>query len=200
MAPDEKGTYVDLDGDVNPVSELVAAARDGDHTSWNRLVDRYTPLLLSIIRRHRLQGDDAEVVVQTVWLRLVEKLGSIREPEALPGWILTTARNECLHVIKARTFVSPTDFEDRGWPDGAGPSALDSDSLTAERHEALLKALAVLPERQRALLLLLLEDPPPSYREISARLDVPVGSIGPTLARAVARVRAHDAVQALIDA
>jgi RNA polymerase sigma factor (sigma-70 family) len=191
---------VDLDPDVSPVSELVATALQGDSTSWDRLVARYNPLLLSVIRRHRLQGDDAEDVVQTVWLRLVEKLGSIREPEALPGWILTTARNECLRLIKARTSVSPTDLADREWPDGTGPSAVDSDLLAAERHEALLMALTGLPERQRALLELLIEDPPLSYEEISARLDVPVGSIGPTRARALAGVRAHDAVQALLDA
>jgi RNA polymerase sigma factor (sigma-70 family) len=191
---------VDFDDDESSVSQLVAAALQGDHTSWNRLVDRYTPLLLSVIRRHRLQGDDAEDVVQTVWLRLVEKLEGIREPEALPGWIITTARNECLHLIKARRFVSPTDLEDRGWPEGTGPSAVDSDLLEVERHEALLMALAELPERQRALLLLLIEDPPLSYEEIGRRLGVPVGSIGPTRARALARVRAYEAVQALLNA
>jgi RNA polymerase sigma factor (sigma-70 family) len=153
-----------------------------------------------VIRRHRLHGDDAEDVVQTVWLRLVEKLGSIREPEALPGWILTTARNECLHLIKARKSVAPTDLEDRGWPDGTGPAPVDSDLLEAERHEALLVALAGLPERQRRLLLLLMEDPPLSYEEIGSRLGVPVGSIGPTRARALARIRANGAVQALLDA
>jgi RNA polymerase sigma factor (sigma-70 family) len=191
---------VDLDDDESSVSQLVAAALQGDHTSWNRLVDRFTPLLLSVIRRHRLQGDDAEDVVQTVWLRLVEKLEGIREPEALPGWIITTARNECLHLIKARRFVSPTDLEDRGWPEGTGPSAVDSDLLEVERHEALLMALAELPERQRALLLLLIEDPPLSYEEIGRRLGVPIGSIGPTRARALARVRAYEAVQALLNA
>jgi len=191
---------VDLDGAERPVSELVAAALNGDHPSWNRLVDRYTPLLLSVVRRYRLQGDDAEDVVQTVWLRLVEKLGSIREPEALPGWILTTTRNECLHVIKSRTSASPTDLEDRGWPDGAGPAAVDSDLLVAERHEALLMALAALPERQRALVLLLIEDPPLSYEEIGTRLGVPVGSIGPTRARAMVKIRAYGAVQALLNA
>jgi RNA polymerase sigma factor (sigma-70 family) len=191
---------VDLDGDENPVSELVAAALHGDPASWNRLVDRYTPLVLSVVRRHRLQEDDAEDVVQTVWLRLVEKLGSIREPEALPGWILTTTRNECLHVIKARRSISPTDLEDRGWPDGAGPAAVDSDLLEAERHEALLMALAALPDRQRELVLLFIEDPPLSYEEIGSRLGVPVGSIGPTRTRALARIRSYGAVQALLNA
>ena len=191
---------MDRDCCENPVLELVAAALSGDPTGWDRLVDRYTPLVLSVVRRHRLQGDDAEDVVQTVWLRLIEKLGTIREPEALPGWIVTTARHECLHLIRARKLVAPADLEDRGWPDGTGPAAIDSDLLEGERHEALLMALSGLPDRQRELLLLLIEDPPLSYDQISARLGVPVGSIGPTRARALARIRSYGAVQALLNA
>jgi RNA polymerase sigma factor (sigma-70 family) len=190
VGPDDEGS----------VPELVAAALAGDSASWNRLVDRYTPLVLAIVRRHRLQGSDAEDVVQTVWLRLVEHLGAIRQPAALPGWIVTTARNECLHVIRGQKQVSPTDLGEQGWPDGAGGPAIDRDLLEAERHEALLVALAELPDRQRALLLLLLEDPPLSYEEISRRLGLPVGSIGPTRARALARIRTHHTVQALLDA
>jgi len=191
---------VDPDGAENPVPELVAAALNGDHTAWDRLVDRFTPLLLSVIRRHRLRGDDAEDVVQTIWLRLVEKLGSIREPAALPGWIVTTARNECLHVIRAGRTVSPTDLQDRGWADGTGPAPVDNGLLEAERHEALLTAMAQLPERQRALLLVLIEDPPPSYEEVSRRLGVPIGSIGPTRARALDRIGSSEGVGALLDA
>ncbi|WP_222263176.1 RNA polymerase sigma factor [Modestobacter marinus] len=189
MDPDDEGS----------VSEVVAAALDGDQASWNRLVDRYTPLVLSIVRRHRLQGSDAEDVVQTVWLRLVEHLGGIRQPAALPGWIVTTARNECLHVLRGQKLVSPTDLGEHGWPEGAGNPAIDRDLLEAERHEALLIALAELPDRPRALLQLLIEDPPLSYEEISRRLGLPVGSIGPTRARALARIRSHSSVQALLD-
>ena len=117
-----------------------------------------------------------------------------------PGDVeLTTARNECLHVLKGSRLVSPTDLGEEGWPDATGTGGLDSDMLKAERHAALLSALAELPERQRALLLLLIEDPPLSYDEISRRLEMPVGSIGPTRARALARVRAHHAVQSLLD-
>jgi RNA polymerase sigma factor (sigma-70 family) len=184
--------------DEGSVSELVAAALDGDHSSWNRLVDRYTPLVLAIVRRHRLQGSDAEDVVQTVWLRLVEHLGGIRQPAALPGWIVTTARNECLHVIRGQKLVSPTDLGEQGWPDGAGTPAVDRDLLEAERHEALLIALAELPDRQRDLLLLLIEDPPLSYEEISRRLGLPIGSIGPTRARSLSRLRGSSQLQALI--
>jgi RNA polymerase sigma factor (sigma-70 family) len=190
-----------VDGDdAPPIPALVESALAGDAASWNRLVERYTPVVLSVVRRFRLQGSDADDVVQVVWLRLVEKLGSIREPGALPGWIVTTTRRECLHLVKARQLMAPADLSDRAPPSGTGDTALDSDLLEAERHEALLAALAELPDRQRRLLLLLLEDPPVSYDEISARLDMPVGSIGPTRARALARIRSSHAMQALLNA
>jgi RNA polymerase sigma factor (sigma-70 family) len=191
---------VDDDNDGSPVPELVAAALDGDQQAWNRIVDRYTPLVLSVVRRYRLAGSDAEDVVQTVWLRLVEQLGRIRQAQALPGWIVTTTSHECLHVIKGRQRAVPTDLSDEGWPQGTGDPAVDTDLLAAERHAALLAALAELPERQRAVLLLLLHDPPLPYEEIGRRLGVPVGSIGPTRARALERIRSSDAMQSLLRA
>ena len=186
---------------AGPVPELVAAAVAGDQGAWGRLVSRYTPLVLSVVRRHRLQGTDAEDVVQTVWLRLVEHLGDLREPAALPGWIVTTTRNECFRTVRARRVVpseDPTVHRQRVAADPAVDPAVDVGLLDAERHEALLAALAELPERQRALLLLLITDPPTAYEEISARLGIPVGSIGPTRARALSRIRAHPAVGALM--
>jgi RNA polymerase sigma factor (sigma-70 family) len=187
-------------GEDDPVTELVAAAIEGDHTSWNALVDRYSLLVSSVVRRYHLQGSDAEDVVQTVWLKLVENLSGIRQPGALPGWLVTTTRNECLHVLRGQKHAFPADLGEEKWSDADGTPAIDTDLLDSERHEALLMALAELTERQRSLLLLLIEDPPLSYEEISRRLGLPVGSIGPTRARALARVRAYQAVQALLDA
>ncbi|MGH3370240.1 MAG: RNA polymerase sigma factor [Nocardioidaceae bacterium] len=188
-------------GDESPVPDLVASALAGDQGAWNQLVVRYTPLVLSIVRRHRLQGNDAEDAIQTVWLRMVEHLGDVREPRALPGWIVTTARNECLRLLKARRLVSPADLtEHRGRGTGEAETAVDAGMLDSERHEALLAALAELPDRQRSLLLLLIEDPPLAYDEISRRIGIPVGSIGPTRARALARVRAYPKVTALLQA
>jgi RNA polymerase sigma factor (sigma-70 family) len=189
------------DDEPSPVPWLVAAAVDGDAAAWQELVARYTPLVLSVVRRHRLQDDDAEDVVQTLWLRLVEHLGELREPAALPGWILTTVRNECLRVIRGRRVLPSSDpFAHRG---AAGAEVvdepMDTTMLEDERHAALLAAMAVLPQRQRELLALLIEDPPVPYEEISTRLGIPVGSIGPTRARALARVRAHPDVQGLLD-
>ncbi len=190
---------MDGDGDADPIPALVAAAVDGDPVAWNSLVERYTPLVLSVVRRYRLQGSDADDVVQVVWLRLVEKLRDIREPRALPAYVVTTTRHECLHVLDAHRQVSSAALDDHLPVTGALDAALDNGLLEAERHEALLAALAELPVRQRSLLLLLLEDPPLPYDEISRRLGMPVGSIGPTRARALARIRAHRAVQELMN-
>jgi RNA polymerase sigma factor (sigma-70 family) len=181
----------------SPVAVLVAGALAGDRTSWDRLVARYTPLVLSVVRRYRLSPSDADDVVQTVWLRLVEHLGGLREPEALPRYIVQTATHECYRLFGARKHVMLVDPTDPGVPEVTDGPPIDTHILAAERQQQLLAALAELPDRQRELLFLLLEDPPPSYEQISARLDMPIGSIGPTRARAFARLREVAAVVAL---
>lgn len=186
--------------DDTPVTTAVLAAREGDQAAWDRLVDRFVPLVASVVRRHRLYGQDAEDVSQTVWLRLVEHLDAIREPRALPGWIVTTTRNECLRVITARRRSTPFDPSTReDLADPADPADPDEAMVRGERHEALLSALAQLPDHQRDLLLLMMADPPLSYAEIGRTLGIPVGSIGPTRARALDRVRSCPDVVALMD-
>jgi RNA polymerase sigma factor (sigma-70 family) len=180
------------------VGELVTAARNGDQGSWNDLVDRFLPLVTRLISRFRLYGADAEDVNQTVWLRLVEHLDTIREPNAVPGWIATTTRHECLAALRRRGRATPVDPQDGSPFDRLLAEQDPCDELVREeRHRALLAGLAELPEDRRELLLLLLEDPPPSYAEISRRLGMPVGSIGPTRARALDHLRSTGALTAL---
>jgi RNA polymerase sigma factor (sigma-70 family) len=196
-----------MHGDETPVADLVRDARAGRSDAWDALVERYTPLVVSVIRRYRLQGSDLEDVVQTLWLRLVEHLGDIREPQALPGWIVTTVRNECLGTLRQRQRTRPFDpLAAVGELELTGPVSVDGavavdvgvvDGMAESgRHEVLLQALAELPDNQRRLLLLLVTDPPLSYGEISSRLGIPIGSIGPTRARALQRIRQHHAVAA----
>ena len=181
------------------VPELVAAARGGDQNAWNAIVDRFLPLVTGVVARHRLFGADAEDVNQTVWLKLVEHLGRLREPEALAGWIATTTRHECLALLRRRQRSSPVDPGSYGAFDrDPDQSDLADDLLREERHQALRDGLRELPEDRRRLLLMLISDPPPSYHEISRTLGIPVGSIGPTRARALDHLRSTGAIRALL--
>ncbi|WP_183095588.1 RNA polymerase sigma factor [Nocardioides stalactiti] len=183
---------------TDPLATLVLAARGGDHHAWDAIVDRFLPLVGAIIRRHRLSEADGDDVSQTVWLRLVEHLDALREPDALPGWIRTTTRNECLRVINVRGRTQPVDpLEQHGGLDAVTDDAVEDDLLAAERRQLLREALAELPAGRRELLLLLLADPPIGYEEISARLGIPIGSIGPTRARALEQLRRTKAIRSL---
>jgi RNA polymerase sigma factor (sigma-70 family) len=170
------------------VSALVISARDGDSASWDAVVERFLPLVHSVISRYRMSPADAADVNQTVWLRLVEHLADLREPAALPGWLVTTARREALRLLEARNRSLPVD------PAAATLDAVDDEDVAEslirdERARALRAALDELPAARRELLALLSTDPPTPYDEISRRLGIPVGSIGPTRARALAQLR-----------
>jgi RNA polymerase sigma factor (sigma-70 family) len=159
---------------------------------------RYAPLIASILARHRIFNADADDVSQMVWLRMLEHLANLREPRALPRYLVTTATNEAYRWIRLAQRVRPFDpqAQDTEQP---GDADLAEPVLLAERRSALLAALAELPGRQRDVLLLLLEDPPVPYQEISKRLDIPVGSIGPTRQRALRELRESPAIAALLD-
>src|SRR5437773_8389728 len=141
------------DGDY-PVTWLVDRAAAGDEQAWQEIVERYAPLLASVTRRFRLTTAEAQDVGQIVWLRLVEHLGNLREPRALPMWIITTAKRESLRCVSDRRRTVSHDPLDPSWQSPpAGDAEPVAGLLRAERHEALLAGLAELPERQRELLL-----------------------------------------------
>jgi RNA polymerase sigma factor (sigma-70 family) len=167
---------------------LLEAAARGDQAAWDALVDRYANLLWSVARAHRLSDADAADVVQTTWLKLVEHLGRIKDPERLPGWLATTARHECLRQIRRAGRERPSD--DRDWPDEPGQSVtVDAALLLGERDAVLWRALATLSAQCRQLLRVLMATPPPSYAEVSDALGMPIGSIGPTRQRCLERLR-----------
>jgi RNA polymerase sigma factor (sigma-70 family) len=192
-------THRTRDGSV--VADLVARAGGGDDRAWGGLVQRYAPLIWSICRRHRLGDGDAEDVGQTVWLALVDHLDKVREPAALAGWLATTTRRECVRVLRTDRAGQPAGHvpDVERLPDERGESA-EQELLAAERHAALREALAGLPPADQRLIAMLTADPPVPYAEISVRLGIAVGSIGPTRARCLARLRRHPAIAALIDA
>ncbi|HEY7594669.1 MAG TPA: sigma-70 family RNA polymerase sigma factor [Actinophytocola sp.] len=178
------------------VVDLVHRAAGGDQAAWDAIVARYAPLVWGICRRHRLSDMDADDVGANVWLRLVERLGTIKEPAALPGWLATTTRNECLQVLRAKRRHVPV--ENAEFRDEEGPPS-DEWLLTQERHIALRAALESLSDRCRHLLTLLFGEPPTPYIAISDSLGMPVGAIGPSRARCLDALRRSPALTSLRD-
>ena len=184
------------------VAALVRRAADGDHGAYDAIVKRFAGLVWHIGLAHRLSPPDAADVSQTVWLRLVEQLGRIREPERLGAWLATTARHECLAVLRRSQRSIPVDLDAPDAPmvttgdDVVGSTRLEDD----EQAVTLRAAWARLPERCQALLSLLLADPPASYDEIAEALAMPVGSIGPTRLRCLHRLRNDRTVAGITEA
>ena len=163
------------------------SAAHGDDSAWRLLVDRFSGLVWATARAHRLARDDAADVAQTTWLRLVEHLDRIREPDRLGAWLATTARHESLRLLR------------RGVREQPATTPICSRHRTTRRstassvdpaHDgALWRAFAALSERCKSLLRLLISDEEPSYEEVGAALGMPVGAIGPTRMRCLERLR-----------
>jgi len=188
-------------GGSSAVADLIARARHGDERAWRALVERYASLIWSICRRYRLSEADTEDVGQSVWLLLVDQLDRIRDPAALPGWLATTTRRKCAQVASAAQgpLVPQYVLDAEILPDERAET-VEQILLIAERHAVLREAFADLPSFGQRLIAMLIADPPLPYAEISARLGIPVGSIGPTRARYLERLRRHPAIAALINA
>jgi RNA polymerase sigma factor (sigma-70 family) len=170
-----------------PLDALIRAAHDGDEAAWGTIVDRFSGLVWSTARAHRLSGSDASDVAQTTWLRLVENLDRIQNPDALGAWLATTARRECLRLIRLRGRELATD--ETGLFDAPGEDTIDQRLITGERDRALAGALRTIGERCQSLLRMLAAPEPPSYEEIGAALGMPIGAIGPTRARCLDKLR-----------
>jgi RNA polymerase sigma factor (sigma-70 family) len=187
--------------DNQPVTDLVTRAKNGEMQAWDALVERYAPLIWSICRRFRLDGADAEDVGQAVWLKLIIHLNHLRDSAALPGWLATTTRRECSRVFRAagarRAGEQVLNAENLPDTDTAGA---EQELLAAERHAALRDAFTRLAPGCQQLLALVTADPPVPYAEISARLGISVGSIGPNRRRCLDRLARDPVIAALINA
>ena len=181
--------HVDIIDPVDEVAALVLAAAGGDQRAWDGLVERYHRLVWAVVRTYRLSPADAADVTQITWQRLVEHLGTLRDPARVGAWLATTARREALHLAQQRRAdldrVADVDLV-------LLPSAAQSveDALVRdESGAALFRAVRELDERCQVLLRALAVSPPPRYDEISKALGMPIGSIGPTRGRCLDRLR-----------
>ena len=169
------------------IARLVARSASGDASAWDELVDRFAPLVWGIARAHRLSDSDAEDAFQATWLLLLEHIDRLTHPERLAGWLTTVARREALRIAQRSVRTLPVDEEHPALATEGDESL--AGILSVERDAVVRRALATLPERDQALLTLLVAEPRRSYAQIAQALDIPIGSIGPTRARSLERLR-----------
>jgi RNA polymerase sigma factor (sigma-70 family) len=182
--------------DTDEVGGLARSAATGDAAAWEALVARFGGLVWAVARGYRLSPADAADVFQTTWLRLTEHLSRINSPEHVGAWLATTARRESLRVVRAGVRNVPADdatLLHLGQVDDYTPeqALLDAEQamLDSQRAKRLWQAFRKLSARCQQLLRVLMATPAPSYAEVAAALDMPVGSIGPTRARCLDQLR-----------
>jgi len=171
--------------------ELVSRIRAGDESGWRDMSDQYAPLLRWIARHYRLSPEDADDVVQLTWLRCLEHIDQLADPDRLGGWLATTCRRECIRLATKARRELPLHEPDLARLIDSGRDDGDPyvEVAVRDQRDRLHHAISALPERQKALLVELLRQDSQSYLDLSRRLGLPVGSIGPTRRRAVTRLR-----------
>jgi RNA polymerase sigma factor (sigma-70 family) len=176
-----------LPADESDLVEVVAAARAGSGAAWEALIERFDGLVAAIARRCRLSDADVAEVRQTTWLRLVENLDRIEQPDRLAGWLATTSRRESLRIATRRAAVSVTDALYLKADDEVG--ALDAGLLKDEQERSIRIATERLSPRCQHLLGLLMGDHDLPYKAIAEQLNMAIGSIGPTRGRCLEHLR-----------
>ena len=167
---------------------VIAAAVNGDQDAWDTIVERFSAMVWRIARGFRLNAADAADVSQVTWLRVVEHLDALREPDALGAWIAVTARREALQLLRRRREI-PVD--DTMWTEAADDDAPAPGQrlLRDERNRELWDAFQRLPLRCRTVLRMLVLESPGSYAAVAAALEVPIGSLGPARGRCLDALR-----------
>ncbi|MGH3777256.1 MAG: RNA polymerase sigma factor [Pseudonocardiaceae bacterium] len=175
-------------GATDSAADSLLRVRDGDPAAWEEIVFRYGKLVSTMVRSFRLQEADALDAVQMTWLRLAENAHQVQSPEKLGGWLATTARRECLRILRQAkptpdlTNMTPETVADPS----AGPEQQVIDTDTARR---LWNLVAELSPRRKTLLQALFTDSPHSYAEVARTVGIPLGAIGPTRARALQQLQ-----------
>jgi RNA polymerase sigma factor (sigma-70 family) len=179
------------------LSELAREAAAGDELAWADLVRRLDGVLHTVARRYRLTAADVDDVVQTTWLRALAHLSRLNDPGAIAAWLIVTARREAMRTLQRSTREVLTD--DPRAVDDLDPASPELVAIERERCDAVHGAVERLPTRQRNLMTSMLRSPATTYAQISTRLDMPVGSIGPTRDRALARLREDPELERVVD-
>lgn len=172
-------------------AELVGRIRNGDSSAWCELVDHYEPLLRRLARQYRLSGQDVDDAIQLTWLRCLEHIDQITHADRLRGWLATVCRRESIRLAtKGRREIALGEQSvTRLVDDGQEERDPGAEMARRDAHDRLSRAIRALPQKQQLVLTELLKEESRSYLDLSRRLGLPMGSIGPTRQRAIARLR-----------
>lgn len=160
----------------------------GDPSGLDDLVRLMTPVLWHVVRAYRLDAEAAEDVIQTTWLALVRRSAAIIDTAAVGGWLTTTARREAWRVSGGTGRAMPVEEEELAPHLPEQPSA-ETHVVEDDRRYRLWRAVDGLPERCRRLLRIVAFENRPDYANLAVDLDMPIGSIGPTRGRCLAKLR-----------
>ena len=174
--------------DQATAGDMVRAAVRLEVGAWDALVERFEGMIRSIARSYGLNTADVSDVSQVVWMRLVDHLDRLHDPDRVAGWLATTTRNQCAQVLRQQERTRPT--ADHAFLDSDDQGVDPETRLAAAQRDARLSQLIEsLPSHHQDLLRVMMRDPRPSYQETATALGVPVGSIGPTRQRCLALLR-----------
>jgi RNA polymerase sigma factor (sigma-70 family) len=165
--------------------ELLRSAASGDERAWTEIVGRYRGLVSAVVRSYRLQDADAHDAEQRTWLRLVEHRNAVRDPERLGGWLATTASRECLRILRESRAVATDELDAMPDPD----RTVEDRVVDADTVSRLWTIVAALPPRGQTIMMELFADEPRPYAEVARATGIPIGSLGPSRARLIERVR-----------
>ncbi|HYH29167.1 MAG TPA: sigma-70 family RNA polymerase sigma factor [Pseudonocardia sp.] len=165
--------------------ELLRSAGRGDDRAWSEIVRRYGAMVAAVVRSFRMQDADAHDAEQRTWLRLVEHRGAVRDPERLGGWLATTASRECLRILRENRAVVTDELD--AVPDPV--RAVEDQVVDADTVERLWSIVAALPPRGRTIMMELFAEEQRPYAEVARATGIPIGSLGPSRARLIDRVR-----------
>jgi RNA polymerase sigma factor (sigma-70 family) len=165
--------------------QLLRSACGGDERAWTEIVERYRGLVSAVVRSYRLQDADAHDAEQRTWLRLVEHRDAVRDPERLGGWLATTASRECLRIFRESRAVVTDELD--AVPDPH--RTVEDQVVDADTVSRLWMIVSALPPRGRTIMMELFSEEPRSYAEVAQATGIPIGSLGPSRARLIDRVR-----------
>jgi RNA polymerase sigma factor (sigma-70 family) len=168
-------------------ADLLRSVAQGDSIAWTLLIRRFEPMVQAVARGYRLQDADSHDIVQRTWLRLLERHAQLRNPDGLGAWLATTARRECLRLLRNQARQAPISDAELIDDPGSDTEETVTDLVIVKQAQALIDCL---PGRSRMLMRALFDEDPPGYRELARRTGIPIGSIGPTRARALRQLRA----------